>query len=98
MARIVWSGKARSDLLRLHDFLAPKSENAAAHAIQTIRHGLRTLEKTPEAGLRIHWLPEGYRQWFIPFGKSGYVVLYLYSDNEVVVQTIRHGREVGFLR
>ena len=96
MARVVWTQKARFDLLRLRDFLAPKSANAAARAMQEIRRGLQTLKAAPEAGISIPWLPDGYREWYIPFGKSGYVVLYRYLGAEVVVQTIRHGREAGY--
>jgi plasmid stabilization system protein ParE len=95
MARVVWTGKARGDLLRLRDFLAPKSNDAAAHAIQAIRQGLQTLKAAPEAGMRVPWLPDGYRQWSIPFGKSGFVVLYRFFGDNVVIQSIRHGREVG---
>jgi plasmid stabilization system protein ParE len=84
------------DLLKLHDFIALKSTRAAAHAIQTIRKSLQTLRTAPKAGISIPWLPEGYREWYIPFGKSGYVVLYRYLGAEVVIQTIRHGREAGF--
>jgi plasmid stabilization system protein ParE len=98
MARIIWTGKARQDLVRLRDFLIPKSESAASHAALAIREGIQTLKTTPEAGMRIPWLPDGYRQWFIPFGKSGYVVLYRHVQGEVVIQTIRHGREAGFFK
>jgi plasmid stabilization system protein ParE len=96
MAKIVWTRKARIDLLRLQAFLAPKSTLAAARAVEVIRKSLQTLKTAPEAGLAIPWLPEGYREWYIPFGKSGYVVLYRYLGTEVVIQTIRHGREAGF--
>jgi plasmid stabilization system protein ParE len=96
MARVVWTQKARGDLLRLRDFLAPKSTPAAARAVQTIRGGLQTLKIAPEAGISVPWLPTGYREWYIPFGKSGYVVLYRYLGTEVVIQTIRHGRKAGY--
>lgn len=96
MPKVVWTQKARLELLRLQAFLAPKSNRAAARAVQTIRKSLQTLKSAPEGGLSIPWLPEGYREWYIPFGKSGYVVLYRYFGTEVVIQTIRHGREAGF--
>ena len=96
MPRVVWTQKARSDLLRLRDFIVPKNIKAAARAVQVIRQSLQTLRTAPEAGVSIPWLPDGYREWYIPFGKSGYVVLYRYLGAEVVVQTIRHGREAGF--
>lgn len=93
---MIWTQKARSDLLRLHGFIAPKSTQAAARAVHTIRKSLQTLKTAPEAGVSIPWLPEGYREWNIPFGKSGYVVHYRYLGAEVVIQAIRHGREAGF--
>jgi plasmid stabilization system protein ParE len=98
MARVIWTRNARTDLSRLRDFLAPKSEESAARAVQAIRNGLRTLRAAPEAGTAVPWLPEGYREWVIPFGKSGYVILYRYFGGEVVIQAIRHGREAGYRR
>ena len=80
MVKVVWTRKARIDLLRLQAFLAPKSTQAAARAVQAIRNSLQTLKTAPEVGLSIPWLPEGYREWYIPFGKSGYVVLYRISE------------------
>ena len=65
-------------------------------AVQTIRTGLQTLKSAPEAGKPVEWLPEGYREWFISFGKSGYVVLYRVLDSQIVIQAIRHGRESGY--
>ena len=96
MARMVWTRNARTDLLRLRDFLAPKSADAAARAVRTIRTGLRTLKTAPEAGTPVPWLPDGYREWVIPFGKSGYVILYRHVGSDVVIQAIRHGREAGY--
>src|SRR5690348_10064490 len=96
MAKIVWTRNARTDLLRMRDFLATRSPSAAARAIQTIRAGLKTLRTVPEAGTVVDWLPEGFRQWFISFGKSGYVVLYRLIEGYVFIQAIRHGRESDF--
>jgi plasmid stabilization system protein ParE len=89
---------ARKDLLRLRDFLVPKSAEAAANAVRAIRSGLRALNTSPEAGTAVSWLPDGYREWVILFGKSGYVVLYRYLGREVVIQAIRHAREAGYRR
>jgi plasmid stabilization system protein ParE len=96
MTRIVWTSHGRADLIRLRDFLATQSPGAAARAVQTIRSGLTTLKIAPEAGTAVRWLPKGYREWFIPFGKSGYLVLYRYSEGRVVIQALRHGRESGY--
>jgi plasmid stabilization system protein ParE len=50
MAKVVWTQKARIDLLRLHDFIAPKSARAADRAVQSIRKSLQTLKTAPETG------------------------------------------------
>jgi len=98
MARIVWSPNARKDLLRLREFVAQHSVESAARAVRAIREGLDTLKIAPEAGKAVGWLPEGYRELVIPFGKSGYVVLYRFQESRVVIQTLRHGRESGYMR
>lgn len=46
--------------------------------------------------MAVPWLPDGYRQWVIPFGKSGYLILYRILKDEVTIQAIRHGREAGY--
>jgi plasmid stabilization system protein ParE len=37
-----------------------------------------------------------FREWWIPFGDSGYVVRYRAGDQSAVILPIRHGKEVGF--
>ncbi|KPC57978.1 Plasmid stabilization system protein [Pseudomonas amygdali pv. morsprunorum] len=37
-----------------------------------------------------------YREWLIDFGDSGYVILYRYYTNEIVVVAVRHQKEVGY--
>jgi plasmid stabilization system protein ParE len=96
MAKLVLTGNGRTDLLRLRDFLATRNQSAAARAVQAIRSGLKTLRIAPEAGKPVDWLPEGYREWFISFGKSGYVVLYRLLEDHVVIQAVRHGRESDY--
>jgi plasmid stabilization system protein ParE len=98
MAKIVWTGHAHADLLRLHDFLAAHSPEAAIRAVKAIRAGLLTLKTAPLAGRPVAWLPEGYREWLIPFGSSGYLVLYRYFENEIVIQALLHGREADYLQ
>ncbi|RML41006.1 hypothetical protein ALQ97_200101 [Pseudomonas savastanoi pv. glycinea] len=37
-----------------------------------------------------------YREWLIDFGDSGYVILYRYDTNEIVVVAVRHQKEFGY--
>jgi hypothetical protein len=37
-----------------------------------------------------------YRERIIPFGESGYVVLYHLEDETAVILAVRHQREAGY--
>jgi plasmid stabilization system protein ParE len=80
----------------LHDFLVPKSREAARRAVKTIRDGVKVLGKFPEMGRPIEELPEEFRERVIDFGSGAYVVLYRYDGQEVVILAVRHGREAGY--
>ena len=70
MPRLRWSPQALRDVARLHQFLAPKSEQAAQRAVKTIRQGVKTLGKQPEIGRPVEELPPEYREWVIEFGQG----------------------------
>jgi plasmid stabilization system protein ParE len=96
MPRLKWSHPALRDVARLHQFLAPKSEDAARRAVKTIRQGVKTLAKHPEIGRPVEELPEEYREWVIEFGQGAYVAFYHYDGKHVVILAVRHGREAGY--
>jgi plasmid stabilization system protein ParE len=96
MPRLKWSQPALLDVVRLHDFLAPKSRDAAKRAIKAIRQGIKALARHPEIGRPVEEMLPEFREWVIEFGDGAYVALYHYNGNEVVVLAIRHGREAGY--
>lgn len=96
MSRLRWSLPALHDVARLHDFLAPKSQDAARRAIKTIREGVKALGKHPRMGRPIEELPPEFREWMIEFGQGAYVALYHYDGKQVVILAVRHGREAGY--
>lgn len=96
MPRLRWTPQSLRDVVRLHDFLVPKSREAARRAIKTIRDGVKVLGKFPEMGRPIEELPEEFRERVIDFGSGAYVVLYRYDGQEVVILAVRHGREAGY--
>jgi plasmid stabilization system protein ParE len=96
MPRLKWSPNGLRDVARLHDFLAPKSRNAAKRAVRAIRQGVKLLAKFPEMGRPVEDLPEEFREWVIEFGSGAYVALYRFDGKEVVILAVRHGREVGY--
>ena len=95
MPRLKWSPQSLRDVARLHDFLAPKSRDAARRAIKAIRQGAKMLGRHPEMGRPVEEMPAEFREWVIEFGSGAYVALYRYDGKEVVNLAVRHGREAG---
>ena len=96
MPRLIWSPSALRDTQRLYRFSADKNINAAKRAIRAIREGVRILELQPEVGKPAEDLEPAYREWFIEVGDSGYLVLYRFYGQSVIIVAVRHQKEVGF--
>lgn len=96
MPRLIWTALALRDVARLHGFLAAKNRDAARRAVGAIRHGVKVLAAHPEIGRPVEEMPPEFREWFIPFGASAYVVLYRYDGDLVAILAVRHGREAGY--
>ena len=96
MPSLTWTPRALTDLDRLHRFLAGKNPAAARQAVHAIRQGARTLAAHPAAGRPAGDMDPEFREWWIPFGGSGYLVLYRLDGPRVVILAVRHGRELGF--
>lgn len=93
---MIWSQAALRDVARLHDFLAPKSPEAARRAVKTIRQGVKALARHPKIGRPVEGLLPEFREWLIDFGSGVYVVLYHYDGRQSVILAVRHGREAGY--
>lgn len=96
MPRLKWSSSALRDVGPLHDFLAPKSKEAARLAGGAIRESIKLLSTHPEIGRPLEETPEGFREWVIEFEQSAYIAIYHYDGKEVVILAMRHGREAGY--
>ena len=92
MAKGSFSGRALTDVERLHAFLAEKNEAAAARAVNEIRAALRTLEQFPASGRPVE---NDQREWIIPFGTGSYIMRYRVDGDRVTVLRVRHSREAG---
>lgn len=95
IAQVIYSPNAIANLEGLHRFLAEKNPEAATRALRTIRDRMRTLSRFPRLGPVDPEQPD-YRQFFIPFGASGYVARCRVEGRLVVVLAIRHMREAGY--
>jgi plasmid stabilization system protein ParE len=95
VARVVLAEGARADLDRLFEFLAAEDVPAADEAIDIILDALGVLQRHPLIGRPCE---EGLRELVISRGRTGYVALYDFSENEdsVLVLALRHQREAGF--
>jgi plasmid stabilization system protein ParE len=83
-------------LIRLYEFLAPKSRDAALRAVKAIRQDMKLLAKHPEIGRPVEDMLPQFRELVIEFGRGGYVALYHFDGHQVVILAIRHGREAGY--
>ena len=96
MPRLIWTPEALADVQRLWRFLATKSVDAAGRAAHAIREGARTIAIQPEAGRPMADMEPEFREWPVPFGDSGYVVLYRYDGKTALIVAVRHQREIGY--
>lgn len=83
-------------MIRLHRFLASKNRAAAQRAIAKIRSSVKLLESHPEAGRVVENMTAEFRQWPISFGASGYLILYRFKDDDVVILTVKHKLEADY--
>lgn len=93
MARLFWTAGALQDLDRLRRFLQAKDPGAARRAMAAIRQGVARMARFPASGRPANDMDAVFREWFIRFGASGYLILYHFADNEVHVLAVRHGFE-----
>ena len=96
MARLIYAERALTDLDRLTDFLLQAEPVAAAETIAPITEAVQILENHPLIGRTAE---SELRELVISRGKSGYLALYSYEQNEdaVLILSIRHQREAGYI-
>jgi plasmid stabilization system protein ParE len=96
MPRLIWSPAAIVDVQRLYRFLADKNPGAAQRAVKSIREGVKILSDQPEIGRPIEDMEPEYREWLIDFGDSGYIALYRFDGDKVMIVAVRHQLEVFY--
>ena len=96
MSRLVWTQRAIVGLEEAYLFLAEKDEEAAIKALDAINGGALILEDFPHAGRPAEDLEPEHRELLIPFGASGYVLLYRVENPLVYILAVRHQKEAGY--
>ena len=94
--KVVWTQNAREGLERLFLFLADKDGAAAVKAMEVIDDATMLIEEYPEAGRPAADLEPEHRELLIPFGVSGYHLLYMTADGIVYILAVKHQREAGY--
>jgi plasmid stabilization system protein ParE len=89
--QVRWTAAARSDLVRLYEFLAPVNRRAAVHAIQSLRAApARLLRQHPRLGARVADLaPREVRRLFV----GDYELRYEVRGEVIIVVRLWHTRE-----
>ena len=85
------SPRAWRDLERLADFLELKSPRAANRAKATLCTAIRSLDRFADRGTPTG--VENVRELIVPFGRYGYVVIYLVEQDAIAVLRIFHALE-----
>lgn len=93
---IVWLPNAILCIQSAYRFLVDKDKDAARAAIATIRKHVTILKQFPSAGSPVEDLEPEYRELLIPFGGSGYVLLYRVEDSKIFILAVRHQKEIGY--
>ena len=88
--RVRWTAEARSDLVRLHEFLAPVNPRAAARVVRLLGAAPTRLRDHPRLGPRLgEFSPREVRRLFV----DDYEVRYEVRDDTVIVLALWHTRE-----
>jgi toxin ParE1/3/4 len=65
-------------------------------AATTLSQQAQILEIYPGAGRPADDLEPEHRELIVPFGASGYVLLYEIINDTIIVLAVRHQKEVGY--
>ena len=89
-----YTEEALADFDRIYDFLNAYDINVAEKAIHAIREGLDRLSDFPFSCSKASSENGLIRELLVPFGSSGYIVLFRIDGPETVtIAAVRHQRE-----
>jgi len=96
MPHVIISANAANNINHLYGFITSKNPSAVARAAQSILKIVKLLEQHPNLGRPLEGMDGKIREVSIPFGRSGYVIRYIYEGTEIEIIAVRHMKEVGF--
>jgi len=97
LAQIKYAARAWQDLERIFDFYAGEDPALASRMISLVIEAVEVLSAHPLIGRHAE---QGLRELVISSGRTGFVALYRYRDDQEIVRilAIRHQREAGLRR
>lgn len=104
MAKITLHTRVVARLHEIEDFYLSIDDNIAQRALEIIFRWFEKISQNPRIGRPQLSFPDmeraELREAIVPFGQTGFVVLYRYirDQDEVIVLALRHQRERGFER
>ena len=96
MPPLKWTPHALECVRELYDFLAGKDRDAARQAISAIRGKTALLAANPGLGRPAADLEPEHRELLVPFGATGYVVLYHFDPDLILILAVRHQKEISY--
>ncbi|RWH70495.1 type II toxin-antitoxin system RelE/ParE family toxin [Mesorhizobium sp.] len=85
-----WTSKALSDLVRLHDFLAPANSQAAARVVQSLTAAAKRLIEYPRIGEKLEqYESREVRRILV----GNYEIRYEIQNTTILVLRLWHARE-----
>lgn len=93
---VTWLPQAIQGVQKAYRFLAEKDLDAAKAAAGAILQQAHILEKFPNAGRPAGDLDPEHRELLIPFGASGYVLVYEVIGKNINVLAVKHQKEAGY--
>lgn len=94
MARVRYTRASREDLKRLYCFLLERDRASAEQAFAAIEKAVALIAQFPFSCRKAVADNPLLREFLIPFGSAGYVLLYEIEDADTVtILAVRHQRE-----
>ena len=95
--RLVYTAAFFEDMDRQAEFLIERDPDQAIRAISAIKKALAILIDLPLMARRASGEDPLLRELVVPFGSSGYLILFkLIDDQTVTILAIRHQREEDY--
>ena len=93
MAEVIYSKRALADLERIAEFLDAEGPRIMRAAAEAVMEAVDLLARHPLLGREVE---QGLRELVISRGKTGYLALYDFIEEEdvVLILALRHQREI----